>query len=53
VIAELPSKQEATELAERILESIDRAIATKQWVELGDRLVRPDAIESVDVELAE
>jgi hypothetical protein len=53
VVAELPTRQEAAALAHEILESIDRAIAGAQWVELGDRIVRPDAIESVDVELAE
>src|SRR5262249_12411062 len=53
VVAELPTKQEATGLAEHLLELVDRAAASGRWAELGDRLVRPDAITSVDVEHAE
>ena len=53
VVAELPSKHEATELAEQVVALIDASVAKAVWVELGDRLVRPDAILSVDVEHAE
>ncbi len=53
VVAELPTRQEATELAEHIVALVDAAVAKAAWVELGDRLVRPDAIVSIDVEHAE
>ncbi len=53
VVGEAPNRQEAAELAEKINAAIDRAIERADWVELGDRLVRPEAIASVDVELAE
>jgi hypothetical protein len=52
VIAELPTRQEAEALAEQVLDSIERAEARSRWAELGDRLVRPDLILSVDVEHA-
>src|SRR5262249_52652085 len=53
VVAELPTRQEAMALAEHILELVDQAAAGDRWAELGDRLVRPEAIVSVDVEHAE
>ena len=53
VVAELPTKQEATALAEQILQLVERAAAAGRWAEIGDRLVRPEAILSVDVEHAE
>ena len=53
VVAEVGSRPEGEEIAERILEGVDRAAARGEWVELGDRIVRPDGIVSVDVELAE
>jgi hypothetical protein len=53
VIAEVPTKQEAVAVAEQVFDTIDRAAARGDWAELGDRLVRPEAIVSVDVELAE
>jgi hypothetical protein len=52
VVAELPTRQEAEVLAEQVLELIERAAAASRWAELGDRLVRPDLILSVDVEHA-
>jgi hypothetical protein len=53
VISEVPTRQEAIELAERVVEAIDDAAARGEWAELVDRLVRPDAIISVYVELVE
>jgi hypothetical protein len=53
VVAEVPTKAEAVAVAEQTLELVERAAARGDWAELGDRLVRPDAIESVDVELVE
>jgi len=53
VVDEVESRQEAEEIAERVVEMIDRAASRDEWVELGDRLVRPGAIASVDVELVE
>ena len=53
VVAVVPTRQEATSLAERVIESIDVAAQRMEWVELGDRIVRPEAIVSIDVELAE
>jgi hypothetical protein len=53
VVAEVESRAEAEEIAERLMEMIDRVATTEEWVELGDRLVRPGAIASIDVELAE
>jgi hypothetical protein len=53
VVAELPTKPEATALAEQILEAVERAAAAGRWAEIGDRLVRPEAILSVDIEHAE
>jgi hypothetical protein len=43
----------ATALAEQILEAVERAAAAGRWAEIGDRLVRPEAILSVDIEHAE
>jgi hypothetical protein len=53
VIAEVESRREAEEIAEHLVELVDLAATGEQWIELGDRLVRPGAIESIDVELAE
>jgi hypothetical protein len=53
VIGEVGSRHEAVELAEHTLDLIDAAAAHGDWAELGDRLVRPEAVESVDVELVE
>jgi len=53
VISEVPTRAEAIALAERVVEAIDDAAARGDWAELVDRLVRPDAIVSVDVELVE
>lgn len=53
VVAEVGSRPDGEEIAERLVETIERSAARGEWVELGDRLVRPDAIVSVDVELAE
>ena len=53
VVAEVESRREAEEIAEGMIELIDRAAQGEQWLELGDRLVRPGAIESIDVELVE
>ena len=53
VVAELPTRQEATVLAEQILELVEHAAAAGRWAEIGDRIVRPGAILSVDVEHAE
>lgn len=53
VVSEVQSRQEAVTIAEQVVEAIDRAAAKGDWAELDDRLVRPEAIESVDVELAE
>jgi hypothetical protein len=52
VIAEVPTRQDAAELAEQVLARIDKAAAKGSWAELGDRLVRPEVILSVDVEHA-
>ena len=52
VVAEVPTRQEAEALAEQVLELIEQAAAGSRWAELGDRLVRPDVIVSVDVEHA-
>jgi hypothetical protein len=53
VVAELPTRQEAMALAEQILELVEQAVGGGRWAEIGDRLVRPEAIISVDVEHAE
>jgi hypothetical protein len=53
VVAELATKQEAVILAEQILELVEQAAAAGRWAEIGDRLIRPDAIVSVDIEHAE
>ena len=53
VISEVPTRAEAIALAERVVEAIDDAATRGAWAELVDRLVRPDAIVSVDVELVE
>jgi len=53
VISEVPTRAEAIALAERVIEAIDDAAARGDWAELVDRLVRPDSIVSVDVELVE
>jgi hypothetical protein len=53
VFAEVATRQEAVATAEHVVEVIDRAAARGDWAELQDRLVRPDAIVSVDVELVE
>jgi hypothetical protein len=52
VVAELSTKEEATALAEEILALVERAAGANRWAEIGDRLVRPEAILSVDVEHA-
>jgi hypothetical protein len=52
-VAEVETREEAIALAERTLTSVDEAAHRGEWVELADRLVRPDAIESVDVELVD
>jgi hypothetical protein len=53
VMDDVATRQEAVALAERVMEAIDRATAKGLWAEIDDRLVRPEAIVSVDVELAE
>ena len=53
VISEVGTRKEAVALAERVVEAIDRAAARGEWAELVDRLVRPEAIVSIDVELVE
>jgi hypothetical protein len=53
VISEVATRREAIALAERVVEAIDDAAARGDWAELVDRLVRPEAIVSVDVELVE
>jgi hypothetical protein len=53
VISEVPTRHEAVALAERVIEAIDEASARGEWAELVDRLVRPDTVVSVDVELVE
>ena len=53
VVDEVPTRQEAVALAERVVEVVDRAAAKGEWAEIDDRLVRPEAIVSVDVEFAE
>ena len=53
VVAEVESRPDAVTAAERVIETIERAESRAEWVELGDRLVRPEAIESVDIELVE
>ena len=53
VVDELPTRQEAVALAERVIEAVDRAASRGEWAEIDDRLVRPEAIVSVDVELVE
>jgi hypothetical protein len=53
VVVEVESRKEAEEIAERLVVAIDSAATREEWVEIGDRLVRPGAIASVDVELAE
>lgn len=53
VVAEVPTRVEAVAIAERTLEAVEQAAGRDEWIELGDRLVRPDAIVAVDVEQAE
>lgn len=53
VIGELESRGEAVTLAEQVIEKIERAIGRGDWAELDERLVRPEAILSVDVERVE
>jgi hypothetical protein len=53
VIGEVETREEAVALAEGTLDRIERAAARGDWAELSDRLVRPEAIESVDVERVE
>ena len=53
VFDEVATRQEAIAVAERVVEAIDRATAKGEWAEINDRLVRPEAIVSVDVEFAE
>ena len=53
VIAELQSRPEAIVVAEQVIEKIERAMGRGDWVELEERLVRPEAILSVDVERVE
>ena len=53
VVAEVATKHEATILAEHVLDLVEQAAAGDRWVELGDRLVRPEVILSVDVEHTE
>jgi hypothetical protein len=53
VVSEVETRREAVAIAERVVEAIDRAAARGEWAELDDRLVRPETIVSVDVELAE
>jgi hypothetical protein len=53
VVAEVGSKKDAVAAAEQVIEKIDRAAARGEWAELDDRLIRPEAIVSVDVELVE
>ena len=53
VICEVDTREEAVAVAERVLDTIERAAARGDWAELDDRLVRPEVIESVDVELVE
>jgi len=53
VVAEVEGRREAEELAEQMVELIEHAAATGEWLELGDRIVRPGAITSVDVERVE
>lgn len=47
------SRAEALATAQQAVREIDTAVANGCWAELQDRLVRPEAIESVDIELAE
>lgn len=53
VMDDVATRQEAVALAERVMEAIDSATAKGEWAEIDDRLVRPEAIVSVDVEFAE
>jgi hypothetical protein len=53
VIGEVDGRREAIALAERVLDTIDRAAARGEWAELDDHLVQPESIVSVDVELVE
>lgn len=53
VISEVETRPEAIAIAERVVETIDRAAGRGDWAELGDRLVRTEAIVSIDVELVE
>ena len=53
VIAELETRPEAIAIAEQVIEKIERAMGRGDWAELDERLVRPEAIVSVDVERVE
>jgi len=53
VFDEVASRQEAIAIAERVVEAIARATTKGEWAEIDERMVRPEAIVSVDVEFAE
>jgi len=53
VVGEADSRPDAVAIAERVVETIERADSRAEWAELADRFVRPDAIVSIDIELVE
>ena len=46
-------REPAMELARGMVSSIEAATARGDWPEIGDRLIRPGAIVSIDVQRAE
>lgn len=50
-VGRVGERDDALRLARGTIERIEAAAARAQWLEVGDRLLRPDAILSVDVEL--
>lgn len=50
VLARADRREPALELARDFVRSIEAATAQGEWPEIGDRLIRPGAIVSIDVQ---
>ncbi len=52
-LARADKREPAMALARELVSSIEAATARGDWPEIGDRLIRPGAIVSIDVQRAE
>lgn len=50
LLARAERREPALELAREFVRSIEAATAQGEWPEVGDRLIRPGAIVSIDVQ---